>query len=222
MYADRADAGEALGAALLRELGPAAIRAPVVLGLPRGGVPVAAAAAALLRAPLDAVLARKIGAPMQPELAIGAIARFGGPVEIVRNGGLIARLRVTRREFNRVVERETAELDRRESAYRAGRPPADVLGATAILVDDGLATGATMRAAVQAVARAAGRPAAIVVAAPIGAADTCAELAASGLISRVVCPWQPAGFSAVGQGYAQFDQTDDAEVIRLLAPADPA
>lgn len=220
MYADRADAGQSLAAALQRELGAAATgSAAVVLGLPRGGVPVAAAVAARLHASLDVIVARKLGAPAQPELAMGAVARFGAPAQIVRNDGVITRMRVSAEQFDRVVERETAELHRRESLYRADRPPADVQGRTAILVDDGLATGATMRAAIQALAEAPAAPKAIVAAAPIGAADTCAQLAALPAVSRVVCPWQPAGFSAVGQGYQRFDQTEDAEVIRLLLPA---
>jgi putative phosphoribosyl transferase len=222
MYADRADAGEALGAALLRDPGAAALAGAVVLGLPRGGVPVAAAVARRLGATLDVVVARKVGAPSQTELAMGALARFGGPVRIVRNNDVIARRRIARMDFDRVVRRETQELRRREALYRGQRPPAELAGRTAILVDDGLATGATMRAAVQALALAEPRPAAIVVAAPIGAIDTCAELGASEAVSAVVCPWQPVGFSAVGEGYRRFDQTDDALVIALLRAASAA
>lgn len=216
MYADRADAGRALGAALLAELGAPMLSGAVVVGLPRGGVPVAAAVAARLGAALEVVVARKLGVPSQPELAMGAIARFGGSVRIVRNNDVVARIRIGRADFDRIVRRETAELERRENLYRGRRPVLDVQRRTAIVVDDGLATGATMRAAVQALAMAQRPPSDIVVAAPIGAQDTCVELSRFDAVSRVVCPWQPIGFAAVGQGYQRFDQIDDAEVLRLL------
>jgi predicted phosphoribosyltransferase len=181
----------------------------VVLALPRGGVPVAAEVARALHAPLDVFLVRKLGVPGHEELAMGAIASGGVRVvndEVVRSLGLDART------IDAVARHEEAELERRARAYRGGRPPPDVRGKTVILVDDGLATGATMRAAVEAVR--AGHPAAVVVAVPVGAPGTCAALGE--VADRVVCLVAAEGFGAVGAFYRDFTQTTDDEVRALL------
>jgi putative phosphoribosyl transferase len=208
-YADRSAAGSDLA----RHLSAYADRDDVVvLGLPRGGVPVAAAIAAALHAPLDVLIVRKLGLPGHSELAMGAIAGVGERIEVVRNTDVLAHAQVSSDAFEDVSRREAAELRRREVAYRGDRPAAALRGRTVIVVDDGLATGSTMRAAVAAVRQ--GDPARLVVAVPIGAARTCRELAA--LVDEVVCPWQPHRFWAVAQGYRDFSQTEDAEVQRLL------
>jgi putative phosphoribosyl transferase len=207
-YADRAEAGDVLAAGLAhyRERDDV-----VVLALPRGGVPVAARIATALPAPLDVLLVRKLGVPWHPELAMGAIA---GPddADVVRNEDVLARARPSEADFDAVLERERDELRRREREYRGGRAAASVAGRVVIVVDDGLATGATMRAAATAVRRK--QPARLVVAVPIGARSTCAELARH--VDELVCPWVPDRFSAVGQGYRDFGQVDDATVRRLL------
>jgi predicted phosphoribosyltransferase len=181
----------------------------VVLGLPRGGVPVAFEIAQALGAPLDVFVVRKIGMPGHAEFAIGAIASGGVQVlseDVIRAYG------VPRAAVEAVAERERAELERREREYRGGRPLLDLHGRTVILVDDGLATGSTMRAAVEAV-RALG-PARIVVAVPVGAPDTCAALAH--IADEVVCARMPEPFAAVGLWYSDFSQTTDEEVHALL------
>ena len=190
-----------------------ALDAPVVLALPRGGVPVAAVIAEALGATLDVIVVRKIGAPSQPELALGAIASGGIRVlnqELLdRVGGLDAV------SLEAVEAREREELERRERAYRGDRPRPRLVGRDVVLVDDGLATGATMRAAVQAVR--ACRPARIVVAVPVGSKEAVAGL--RGMADRVICPEAPADFYAVGQFYRDFAQTSDDDVRRLLAAA---
>ena len=206
MFRDRRHAGVLLGERV-RALGP--VR-PVVLGLPRGGVVVAAEVARALGAPLDLLVVRKLGAPGNPELGIGAIAEGG---VAVHHEALIARLRVSRGELDEVARRESAELDRRTRAYRRGRPPLALTGCTAVVVDDGLATGYTARAAVAAAwARGA---AAVVLAVPVAAPETVAEFAS--LVDRVVCVEMPDFLFAVGASYADFSQTGDDEVERLLA-----
>jgi putative phosphoribosyl transferase len=158
---------------------------------------------------------RKLGLPGHAELAMGAIAGVGDRIEVVRNTEVLAHVHVHADAFDDVCRREAAELRRRESAYRGERPAVEIRDRTVIVVDDGLATGSTMRAAVAAVRQ--GAPARLVVAVPIGAPRTCAELAAAGNgVDEVVCPWQPQQFWAVGQGYRDFRQTEDAEVQRLL------
>jgi putative phosphoribosyl transferase len=208
-YADRS----AAGADLARFLTAYARRIDVVvLGLPRGGVPVAAAIAVALSAPLDVLIVRKLGLPGHSELAMGAIAGIGGEIVVVRNEDVLRRSPVSADAFERVRRAEAAELQRREAAYRRGRGAVEPTGRTVIVVDDGLATGSTMRAAVHAL-HAAG-PAAVVVAVPIGAPRSCAALAIE--VDELVCPWQPQRFLAVGQGYRDFTQTGDDEVTRLL------
>ena len=208
-YADRIEAGDALAGALIGYQGRTDI---LVLGLPRGGVPVAARVAATLNAPLDVLVVRKLGLPFHRELAMGAIAAIGPTVHVVRNTRVIERSRVDDADFERVLNIETDELRRRESNYRGHRAPIPLSGRTVVIVDDGLATGSTMRAAVATVHSA--DPARIVVAVPIAAADTCTQLLAEA--DDVVCPWTPIGFFAVGQGYENFAPTTDEEVRRLL------
>jgi len=208
-FTDRADGGRQLAALLT----PYADRDDVVvLALPRGGVPVAFEIARSLHAPLDVFLVRKLGVPGHPELAMGAIA--SGGVRVLSHD-IISQLVVTPEAVEAATERERIELDRRDRMYRRDRPPTPLAGRTAILVDDGLATGATMEAAIQAVRQA--NPARVVVAAPVGAAETCQRLRA--LADEVVCASIPDYFQAVGQWYDRFDQTSDEEVIELLTRA---
>ena len=208
-YRNRVEAGRRLA----RELGGYAHDpAGLVLGLPRGGVPVAFEVAKALGLPLDVFLVRKLGVPGFRELAMGALASGGTRVlnqEVLESYG------IGHQELEAVTEAERKELDRREHAYRADRPPLDLEDRTVILVDDGLATGATMKAAVEAVRSL--NPARIVVAVPVAPPDTCAELEAR--VDTLVCPLRPPWFSAIGQWYEDFDQTTDDEVRALLARA---
>lgn len=204
-FEDRADAGRHLAGALLAYRGPGT----VVLGLPRGGVPVAAEVAHALGAPLDVLVVRKLGVPRQPELAFGAIGEGG--VRVL-NDAVLRRAGLTAAEVARVEEAERAELQRRLSRYRGGAPGVALAGRVAIIVDDGFATGATARAAAL-VARECGA-ARVIVAAPIGAPDTVAALRE--VADEVVCLGAPRGFAAVGQGYRDFGQTSDDEVCDLL------
>jgi predicted phosphoribosyltransferase len=205
-FRDRRAAGEAL-AARLRHF---ANRPDVlVLALPRGGVPVAAEVAEALGAPLDVFVVRKLGVPGQEELAMGALA--SGGVRVL-DEELIRAARVSREDIDRVARVESEELERRERQYRANRPPPDVAGKTVILIDDGLATGASMRAAVMAL-RSQG-PARIVVAVPVGAPDTCHALRSAA--DEVVCLETPDPFLSVGLWYEDFSQTTDEEVQALI------
>jgi predicted phosphoribosyltransferase len=184
-----------------------------VLALPRGGVPVAYEIARVLEAPLDVFLVRKLGLPGRPELAMGAIA--SGGVRVL-NDDVVQWYGVPQDVIDGVASVEQVELARRERAYRADHPPPELQGRTVVLVDDGLATGSTMKAAVRAVR--AQRPAWIVVAVPVGAPDTCRELA--DLADEVVCARMPRAFSAVGLWYRDFSQTTDEEVRELLQGAE--
>lgn len=206
-FRDRRAAGAALGAELAGRIDGGDV---VVLGLPRGGVPVAAEVATALRAPLDVFVVRKLGAPGQPELAIGALA--SGGVRVL-NHGLVEQLRVDAQTLSRVTEAESTELRRREQAYRGDRPPVELTGRTVVLVDDGLATGATVLAAVRAVR--AGSPGRVVVAVPVGSPQACERVAE--VADDVVCLHAPSSFGAVGAHYLDFRQTTDDQVRALLS-----
>ncbi|RZT16133.1 putative phosphoribosyltransferase [Mycobacterium sp. BK558] len=205
-FRDRRDAGRVLA----RELTDYRDRAEVlVLGLARGGLPVAREVAAFLHAPLDVCLVRKLGVPQWPELAMGAVATGGG---VVLNDDLLRGLDLSDDQVREVLERETVELHRRERAYRAGRVPLELTGRTVVLVDDGIATGASMVAAVHSVRQAGA--ARVVVAVPVGPAAVCRTLRAEA--DDVVCATTPADFHAVGQVYDDFHQVDDDEVRGIL------
>ena len=207
IFQDRVDAGRALARALTSFKGT---RDAIVLGLPRGGVPVAREIAHALGLPLDVLVVRKLGLPWQPELAMGAIASGGA---VVLNEDVLAHAAGREELVEQVKRRELAELERREREFRGTRPPIAVMGRTAIVVDDGLATGATMEAAVRAL-RALGA-ARVVVAVPVASGEARQRIAA--LADEVVCLETPLHFSAVGQWYADFEQTSDSQVSRLLA-----
>ncbi len=186
----------------------------VVLALPRGGVPVAFEVATELKAPLDIFVVRKLGAPGHAELAMGAIATAGA---IYLNREVIAELAIPPDVVSETIERERTELDRRERLYRGDRPPLDVAGRTVIVVDDGLATGASVRVAVEALRRQ--HPTKVVVAVPVGAAETCAWL--SEVANDVVCCRTPYPFYGVGAWYERFDQLSDDDVRAYLHTEEP-
>lgn len=207
MFTDRTDAGRRLAAALR---GCAAAR-PVVLALPRGGVPVAAEIAAALDAPLDLVIARKIGLPQQPELAMGAVVDGGTPI-VLRNEDVIGEFGIDDTTFAAACAAELVEIERRRNRYLRDRPRIDVRGRATIVVDDGLATGATARAALRAVRRR--HPARLVLAVPVGARDTLRDMRDEA--DAIVCLERPAVFSAIGAFYRDFRQVDDDEVSATL------
>jgi predicted phosphoribosyltransferase len=209
LFQDRFEAGRLL-ASKLRSF--ANRPDTVVLALPRGGVPVGFEVANALNVPLDVFVVRKLGVPGHEELAMGAIASGGIRVlneDVVRTAGIPDEV------IDAVTTEEERELERRERDYREGRPPVDVQGRTVILVDDGLATGSSMRVAVLALRRK--RPAQIVVAVPVGAPTTCAEFESE--VDQTVCAVTPEPFQSVGQWYWDFSQTSDAEVCDLLRQA---
>ena len=207
LFKDRTDAGKQLAAALKGLKG----KDCVVLALPRGGVPVAAEVAQALEAPLDLLMVRKIGAPRQPELAIGSVIDGGTPI-IVQDRELIRLTGTSSKEFDEICADELAEIERRHSFYLGNRPAPSLTGRIAIVVDDGLATGNTMRAALQA-ARLR-RPAVLIMAIPVAPSGTADEF--RNLADHVVCLAMPEPFGAVGYFYDNFLPTSDAEVVQLM------
>lgn len=208
-FHDRRHAGRALAVALTKYAGRDDLQ---VLALPRGGVPIAYEVARALRAPLDVFLVRKLGVPGQEELAMGAIA--SGGVRVL-NSAIVRMIGLDAAEIDVVAAQEQRELERRERVYRDRRGDYALAGKTVIVIDDGLATGATMRAAMQALR--AHAPARVVVAVPVGAVETCALLRREA--DELVCLYTPEPFGGVGMWYDDFRQTEDAEVCELLAAA---
>jgi predicted phosphoribosyltransferase len=207
-FRDRIEAGQLLGRELTARLG--VIDDAIVLALPRGGVPVGYEVAKALGVPLDVFIVRKLGVPGHEELAMGAIA--SGGVRVL-NRDVIDYARITQQQIDSVAAREEQELSRREAEYRGNRAPLDVRGRTVIIVDDGLATGSTMRAAVQALR--AMEPKRVVVAVAVGAEQTCEEFRE--IVDEMVCLRTPEPFEAVGLWYDDFTQTTDEEVHALLS-----
>lgn len=206
-YKDRRDAGMVLAQALQHY---AKDNTAIVLALPRGGVPVAYEVAKALRLPLDIFIARKLGFPGHEEFAMGAIASGN---TLFLNRALIEQARIPEDIINSVIEKEKQELARREKTYRNNRPFPDLRGKTVLLIDDGIATGFSLRAAIAGLKML--QPKRVVIAVPVAAADTLAEL--RGLVDEIVCPLQPANLQAVGLWYHNFSQTSDEEVMELLS-----
>src|SRR6516162_10677013 len=207
LFQDRTDAGRQLAKALLKYKR----RHPVILALPRGGVPVAAQVAAALDAPLDLLLVRKIGVPSQPELAMGAVADGEEPV-IIRNTDVIELSDVSTQEFDEICRVECAEIERRRKRYLGNRIRSEVTGQVAIIIDDGIATGATTLAAIKAVRMR--KPKELVLAVPVAPLDTIKKLHAEA--DAIVCLDTPREFGAIGYFYRDFPQVSDDEVIALL------
>ena len=212
LFHNRYDAGHKLAQRLLWQLPETTLAGAVALGLPRGGVPIAYQVATQLGCPLDVFLVRKLGAPGQPELALGAIA--SGDM-CVMNDDIVARLQVSDADIEAVIARERQELARRESYYRGTQAALELHGQTILLIDDGLATGASMHAALTALKQ--HQPAQVVVAVPVAPADTCEVLEPHADV--VICMDTPEPFGGVGRWYQHFEQTTDDEVTRLLAAA---
>jgi len=208
---------EEAGRALAERLSGYASRNPVVFALPRGGVPVAAEIARALHAPLDLLFVRKVGLPWQPELAYAAVVD-GNPPETVINEDVARYEPMSEREFADAVRRELDEIKRRRELYLTGRPSIDPIGRAAIVVDDGLATGTTARAALRALKRR--QPSSLVLAVPVAPRSTVREL--SPLVDELVCLAMPEPFDAIGLHYLDFHQLSDDEVIELLRAADGA
>ncbi|MFA9443698.1 MAG: phosphoribosyltransferase [Hyphomicrobium sp.] len=207
IFRNRKQAGELLAEELARRAFPD----PIVLGLPRGGVPVAAEVAAKLKAPLDIILVRKIGAPMQRELAVGAVVDGGAP-EIVRNEELISLVGLTEDQFQQEAKRQLEIIEERRKLWVAGRARIPVMGKTAIIVDDGIATGATVKASLHALKRQG--PQRIVIATPVASRESLEELRRE--TDDVICLETPEYLGAIGFFYAEFSQVSDAEVSRIL------
>lgn len=209
LFMDRRQAGRVLASSLRSYAGRPDL---VVLALPRGGVPVAYEIARALRAPLDVFVVRKLGVPGHEELAMGALAPDG---VCILDERIVGGLDISSEDISRAVRHQRRELVRREHAYRGEQPPVDVSDRTVILVDDGLATGSTMRAAIEALRRQ--HPARIVAAVPVAAPETCGEMSA--VADEMMCAATPQPFHAVGLWYEDFSQTSDAEVRELLEAA---
>jgi len=207
-FIDRTEAGRKLAKALASYKDPR----PVVLALPRGGVPVAAEIAAALDAPLDLILVRKIGVPFQPELAMGAVVDGGEPV-IVRNEDVISLTGVSEQEFNATRDQQLAEIERRRKLYLGDRPHPQITGRVVIVVDDGVATGATTRAALHAMRKR--KPSKLVLAVPVAPTDTLKKL--RGEADDIICLEDYEQFGAIGLFYSDFRQVSDTEVIEILA-----
>jgi len=207
MFWDRQEAGRKLAGELVK----LKLTDPAVLALPRGGVPVAAEIAAALNAPLDLIIVRKVGAPGNPELAVAAIVD-GDPSDIVLNREIVEAYGLGHSELRRLVAQERPELERRRTAYTQGRKPLSTAGKTVILVDDGSATGTTMKVAIRALKRRSPRE--IVVALPVAPPDVAADLAQEA--DRVVCLSKPVRFRALGHHYRSFPQLTDEEVLSTL------
>ncbi len=207
LFRDRDDAGRQLAEALVKYKN----RHPVVLALPRGGVPVAAEVADRLEAPLDLVLVRKIGAPMQPELAMGAVVDGERPV-IVRNQDVVDLTGVSEETFDTICKEELAEIDRRRERYLGKRARSDVKGQVAIIVDDGIATGATTLAAIRALRNRG--PKELILAVPVAPLETLQRL--HGEVDAIVCLDTPRDFGAIGYYYRDFSQVSDDEVVAIL------
>ncbi len=207
IFRNRKQAGELLAEEVARRAFPD----PIVLGLPRGGVPVAAEVAAKLKAPLDIILVRKIGAPMQRELAVGAVVDGGAP-EIVRNEELISAIGLTEDQFQQEAKRQLEIIEERRKLWVAGRARIPVKGKTAIIVDDGIATGATVKASLHALKRQG--PQRIVIATPVASRESLEELRRE--TDDVICLETPEYLGAIGFFYAEFSQVSDAEVSRIL------
>ncbi|HEX7565403.1 MAG TPA: phosphoribosyltransferase family protein [Bradyrhizobium sp.] len=206
-FQDRSDAGRRLAEALSSYKD----RHPIVLALPRGGVPVAAEVAAALDAPLDLILVRKIGVPTQPELAMGAVVDGTAPI-VVRNEEVIELSGTTADEFDAACARELAEIERRRQLYIGDRPRAEITGQVVIVIDDGIATGATTRAALQAIRNR--KPKELVLAVPVAPPDTITKL--RGEVDALVCLETPELFGAIGYFYRDFRQVSDQEVVAIL------
>ena len=212
LFVDRADAGRQLGETLVARLPRLKDQRPIVLGIPRGGVIIGREVARALAAPLDVIVARKLGAPGHEELGIGAVAPDGTRV---LDDDIVAALAVSDAYIDEITRRERAELERRMRRFRGDRPSPDLAGRAVILADDGLATGVTARAALAAVRRA--RPETLVFAAPVCSRDGCDASTADGYM--VVCVETPADFRGVGEWYVDFEQVSDETVVEVLRQA---
>lgn len=208
-FVDRQSAGRALAQKLLKYKG---IPDLLIIGLPRGGLVVAFEVATALQAQLDVLIVRKLGAPYQPELAMGAIAEGG---ILLLNDAVVKYLSISKEFIEQTAKEQMVELQRRQKLYRAGRTITKIAGRTVIVVDDGLATGATMKVAVRALKRK--EPSKLVIAVPVGAASTCSELKQEA--DEMICLMTPEPFSAVGSWFENFEQTTDQQVGELLQKA---
>jgi len=210
IFSDRPDAGRQLAQRLLHLLS----RNPVILALPRGGVPVAFEVAEALKAPLDLLFVRKIGAPGHPELGLGAVVDGAHP-QVVLNEDVVSHLEIPATYIEREARNQLREIERRRERYLGGRPPINVTNRTAIVVDDGIATGGTIKAALGGLRRV--RPAHLVLAVPVAPAETINQLRSQA--DEIVCLATPYPFHSVGAHYLHFNQTSDAEVVELLEAA---